>query len=545
MFKSLNNIRIRTISYALVVFLLFAGAIFGVASFTTLERVRAVENTWHTYVQSALAKTEALFNIRQAIGFGGLIHNFKNYVLRGDREYFDAAQQNDRDAKAAIADYRAIGISTEESLALDAIEANIDDYASQLPAITEMHAQNLPATMIDDRVSVGDTPAVEATKVLIDGLSAERHDIGKLLNDEVADASYSVFVTLFVIASLIVILIGAFFWFAQARLVRPIYSLMEFVKRIGQGDLTEQIANLARDEVGSLGSSINVMVANLKEITLQTREAVINLNSASAETLASTKQQAASVEEQFAALQETSATLDEMSQSGQQMTTRAREIATQAEKASESSQQGLKSMDDLSQVMDAIEEQTESVAEHIVALSEKTQAIGDIISTVNDIAERSQLLALNAAIEAAAAGEEGRSFAVVAEEIKTLADQAKEATSQVASILGEIQKGINSSVMSTEESVKRVANGREQAEATLKAITELAETIDASVQAFEQIVASTNQQRVGIEQVTEAMQQIRAGSEQTAAGTRQIELAVSNINALGSQLGHTMERYAV
>ena len=65
------------------------------------------------------------------------------------------------------------------------------------------------------------------------------------------------------------------------------------------------------------------------------------------------------------------------------------------------------------------------------------------------------------------------------------------------------------------------------------------------MQAFEQIVASTNQQRVGLEQVSEALQQIRAGSEQTAAGTKQIELAVSNINALGSQLGHTMERYAV
>ena len=192
-----------------------------------------------------------------------------------------------------------------------------------------------------------------------------------------------------------------------------------------------------------------------------------------------------------------------------------------------------------------VEEQTKLVAEHIVALSEKTQAIGDIIASVNDIAERSQLLALNAAIEAATAGEEGRSFAVVAEEMKTLADQAKQATTQVSSILGEIQKGINSSVMSTEESVKRVANGREQTENTLKSITELAETIEASVRAFEQIVASTNQQRVGLEQVSEALQQIRGGSEQTAAGTRQIEQAVANINALGSQLGHTMERYAV
>ena len=102
----------------------------------------------------------------------------------------------------------------------------------------------------------------------------------------------------------------------------------------------------------------------------------------------------------------------------------------------------------------------------IVALSEKTQAVGEIISSVNDISERTHLLALNAAIEAAAAGENGRSFAVVASEMKTLADQAKDATLQVRSILGDIQRGINSSVMLTEEAVKRVAAGKERTDIT-------------------------------------------------------------------------------
>src|SRR5262249_21358889 len=261
----------------------------------------------------------------------------------------------------------------------------------------------------------------------------------------------------------------------------------------------------------------NLMVVNLRGLAVQTRSSVADLTSAATETLASTKQQAASVQQQFAAIQETTATLDEISQSGQQMTGRARDIAAEAEEAHDGSKDGLKAMDDMTQVMDQIEEQTESVASHIVALSEKTQAIGDIISTVNDIAERSQLLALNAAIEAAAAGEGGRSFSVVADEIKTLADQAKEATAQLSSILGEIQKGINSSVMSPVVSVKGVATGRGQAENTLKSITDLAETIEASVRAFDQIVASANQQRVGLEQVSEALSQIRSGSEQTAA----------------------------
>jgi len=545
MISFFNNMRIKTISYGLVGFMIIAGAVIGLASFSSLQEAGSALNAWNAFEEGPAQKVAIKADLRDAIGYGGFIHNFKNLILRKDIEYLQAVQQSQERAQKLINDYRDLGVNAAEATALDTVEAMLKEYASKLPRIREMMDQNLPVESIDTYAGVNDTQALDALNVLDREVKDARDAAGEIVREAVNGARDYTNLTLITAAILVVSLIAVFLWFAQSRLVRPIYGLMEFVGRVGSGDLTQQISNLSQDEVGGLGTQLNAMVASLKEITLHTREAVGNLNSAAGETLASTKQQAASVEEQFAAIQETTATLDEISQSGQQMSARAQEVAGQAEKASERSRDGLKSMDDLAQVMDAIEEQTESVAEHIVALSEKTQAIGDIIASVNDIAERSQLLALNAAIEAATAGEEGRSFAVVAEEIKTLADQAKEATTQVSSILGEIQKGINSSVMSTEESVKRVANGREQAENTLKSITDLAGTIDSSVQAFEQIVASTNQQRVGLEQVAEALQQIRSGSEQTAAGTKQIEQAVTNINALGSQLDHTMERYAV
>ncbi len=193
--------------------------------------------------------------------------------------------------------------------------------------------------------------------------------------------------------------------------------------------------------------------------------------------------------------------------------------------------------------MDAIREQSEAVAENIVALSEKTQAIGEIIATVNDVSERTHLLALNAAIEAAAAGESGRSFAVVASEMKALADQAKEATGQVRAILGDIQRGINASVMLTEEAVKRVAVGKERTDTTHATIEEITARVQESVQTFQQIVASTNQQQLGIEQVMGALQNIRQASQQTAAGTRQVEAAAANLSELAAALLALAERY--
>jgi methyl-accepting chemotaxis protein len=206
---------------------------------------------------------------------------------------------------------------------------------------------------------------------------------------------------------------------------------------------------------------------------------------------------------------------------------------------------GLQAVQNSTRIMEGIREQAEAVAENVVMLSEKTQAIGEIIATVNDIAEQSHLLALNAAIEAAAAGEHGRSFSVIASEVKNLADQSREATVQVRSILGEIQKGINSSVMLTEEAVKRVESGKQQSDVADRTIREMIENIQQSVQAFQQIVAGSNQQQIGFVQVMQAIRDIGQATQQTAASTRQLEKAAVNLTALAQQLQKAVAIYRI
>jgi methyl-accepting chemotaxis protein len=331
----------------------------------------------------------------------------------------------------------------------------------------------------------------------------------------------------------------------RRSIVGPMADFMAFVDRVGHGDLSGQPARVSRDEIGLLGGNLNRMVEGLKELARRNREATENLNAAAAEIRASTQEQAASVEEQLAAVQETAATVDEITHSGAQIGKRAQEVIATAQATAQTSQEGLRAVEETARSMTAIGDQAEAVAENIVALSEKTQAIGDIIATVNDISERSHLLALNAAIEAAAAGENGRSFAVVASEMKMLADQAKDATSQVRSILGDIQRGINASVMLTEEAVKRVAAGRERIDVTQRTITEISGRVQEGVQTFQQIVASTNQQQLGIEQVMGALQNIRQASQQTAAGTRQLDEAAGNLSGLSQELLALADRYRI
>lgn len=364
--------------------------------------------------------------------------------------------------------------------------------------------------------------------------------VGQRRINEVYDTSrVSIIVALLVVC----VLAGAVTWAIRRSIVGPLATFMAFVDRVGAGDLTHRAADLRQDEIGKLGGNLNAMVDGLKDLARQSREATENLNAATAEIRASTQEQAASVEEQLAAVQETAATVDEITHSGVQIGKRAQEVIASAQATAQTSNEGLRAVDETTKAMDSIREQAEAVAENIVALSEKTQAIGDIIMTVNDISERSHLLALNAAIEAAAAGENGRSFSVVAAEMKMLADQAKDATGQVRSILGDIQRGINASVMLTEEAVKRVAAGKERTDTTQRTITEITARVQESVQTFQQIVASTNQQQLGIEQVMGALQNIRDASQQTAAGTRQLDEAAANLNGLSRQLLGLAERY--
>lgn len=184
-----------------------------------------------------------------------------------------------------------------------------------------------------------------------------------------------------------------------------------------------------------------------------------------------------------------------------------------------------------------------SIAENILALSEQTQQIGEIIATVNDIASQSNMLALNAAVEAARAGEHGKGFAIVAAEVRNLAEQSRQATAQVRTILSDIQNGINATVMATEEGAKVVDEGLKLASQTGGVIEQLADVIDEAAQASMQMKAGGQQQTSGVEQIATAMQSINQATQQNLAGTRQAEKAAQDLNALAHRLTETVEQY--
>lgn len=313
----------------------------------------------------------------------------------------------------------------------------------------------------------------------------------------------------------------------------------------GRGELSNTIgrASFLLIIVSVLGvvSGLAIGFQLTRSITRQLREAISQLSTSSGEIVAMTSQVASGATETATAVSETTSTVEEVKQTSQVASQKAKYVSETAQRSAEVSKAGKESLDGTIEGMSHIKEQTESIAQSIVRLSEQSQAIGEIIATVNELAEQSNMLAVNAAIEAAKAGEQGKGFAVVAQEVKSLAEQSKQATVQVRTILGDVQKATHAAVMATEQGSKAVEAAVKQSNSTGQAIRGLTDSIAEAAQAATQIAASSQQQLVGMDQVAIAMESIKQASTQNVAATRQAEQAAKNLNELGYRLRSLIE----
>ena len=290
-------------------------------------------------------------------------------------------------------------------------------------------------------------------------------------------------------------------------------------------------------------SSIVVAIHITRTLTRQLRESIVQISSSSTQILGTTTQLASSSEEMATAVEETTTTVEEVKQTAQVSIQKADNVVSTAGKAEQVSQEGRKATEDTIEEMRRIKSQMDSITESIVRLSEQSQAVGEIIATVDDISDQSNLLAVNASIEAAKAGEHGRGFGVVAQEIRGLAEQSKQSTTAVRKILNDIQKAVSQAVMVTEQGSKAVESGMKQSARTGEAIAALADSIIEAADAATQIAVSSKQQLTGMDQVALAMENIRQASSQNVSGSKQAETAMRDLQKLGENLKRLVEYY--
>jgi methyl-accepting chemotaxis protein len=383
-----------------------------------------------------------------------------------------------------------------------------------------------------------------------------------------------------ILAAVMAVLIG---WLLARAIARPLHSITVTAERVAAGELPSQMVRLSRnDEVGQLhdafahmtdtlrnmaavaghiaegdlrvevqpqsehdvlGNAFASMVANLRSLTSELHEGINVLSASASQISTSTSQLAASATETASAVSETTTTVEEVRQTAQVSSQKARTVSESAQRVASVSESGRKATEEAGAGMARIQQQMEAIAESMVRLSEQSQAVGQIVATVEDLAGQSKLLAVNASIEAAKAGEHGKGFAVVAQEVKSLAEQSRQATAQVRSILGDIQQATSAAVLATEQGSHAVEDGVRQSQQAGASIEALAGSVGEAAQAAVQIAASSQQQLVGVDQVASAMESIKLASTQNVDSAKQLETAAHSIKLLGDRLKQLASGY--
>jgi methyl-accepting chemotaxis protein len=431
--------------------------------------------------------------------------------------------------------------------------AKVEELTNLLNAFTQTVIRDVVPRVLQDRNK-------EAQKIVY-GIQVARYkrikdliqdlqdtadaDAEKMIEQSKAAYSTTITVSLIIVATVLGLSILIIFLFIKVLSI-PLNKVAQVTNKIAAGDLNVKLeTDGSKDELGTLTTAFNKMVDSLRDMIQDVSETISVLGSASVQISTSSSQLAASSNETATSVTETTATVEEVRQTTNVTNIKARQVAESAQRATHVSTAGKKLTDETIEGINKIGNQMESIAESIIKLSEQSRAISDIISSVNDLAEQTNLLAVNASIEAARAGEQGKGFVVVAQEIKSLADQSKQATTQVRTILNDIQNAISAAVMATEQGSKIVEAGIKQSNQTGVAIQSIAESINEAAQLAVQISVSSQEQSVGMDQVALAMENIKFASVQNAQTTKQLESSAISLKKMGDKLKELVQNYKV
>ncbi|MBP2631505.1 MAG: hypothetical protein H6Q70_2133 [Firmicutes bacterium] len=362
---------------------------------------------------------------------------------------------------------------------------------------------------------------------------------------EIIAAARPILITTLGIVLLFIVIGSVIIYFVTLSITKPLQVLVDASEQISNGDLRVDIPITSQDEFGKLSISFNKMSNSLRKFLQQMRQTGEQLSASSEQLSASAHESAQastqvagsisdvahSVELQLNAINDTASTIQDMSKSIEQAATTTKQVFKQSADATEKAADGGKAIDKAVNQMTQIE-QTVTVSAQVVAkLGDRSKEIGQIVDTISGIAGQTNLLALNAAIEAARAGEQGRGFAVVADEVRKLAEQSQEAAKQIAALINEIQKDTDKAVITMNDGTREVKMGAEIVDIAGKAFKEIVVLVTEVSERVREFATSTNQMTDGSQQIVTAINKIDEMSKKVAGESQMVSAATEEQSA--------------
>jgi methyl-accepting chemotaxis protein len=338
---------------------------------------------------------------------------------------------------------------------------------------------------------------------------------------------------------------GLFAWIIAVKASRPLQTLSEVALRVAAGDLTQRVHVESGDEVGVLAQSFGRMVERLRELVGTLKSAANELALAAEQLSDHTRAQSAMLERQASGVAETSATTRELEQSSSVAARTAASVVQVARHAAEMSDQGRDAAEKSAGELQRIQASVESIVGQSAHMLEQARQVGDIVETVRDLATQSHVLSLNASIEAVKAGEAGKSFAVVAQEVRALAEQSGQSASSIGKIVEDMLAAVQGTLTITERGSQGMTGSLNQIRASGESLREIGSIVRETSEAALQIAAAVQQQSKGIGQIAAAMRDIDRGMEDTVGRIRALELSSQQVAETATRISGIAAEFTI
>ena len=326
---------------------------------------------------------------------------------------------------------------------------------------------------------------------------------------------------------------------------RPLDEIISSITVIADGDLSRRVNFESRDELGNLCKHFNEFVGKFQDIMFQLTTDASKVASASTQLLGTARLMAEGSEEVVAQSNTVATAGEEMAATSNDIAQNCHLTAQSAQRANESALEGARVVQATVAVMGVIAERVKSAAQTVESLGARSDQIGAIVGTIEDIADQTNLLALNAAIEAARAGEQGRGFAVVADEVRALAERTTRATKEISDMIKSIQKETKSAVTAMEEGNNEVERGTQEAARSGKALEDILEQINAVTIQANQIATAAEEQTATTSEISSNMMQITNIVQRTAQGAGDTSEAAKSLSSMSEDLRGIVSQFKV